>query len=297
MLGISTAPANIKRVTVAVLDSGIAHDILSDPSVSSHTNITSTANFVDPESSTAAIDDNGHGTVVSLIISDVAPNVRLAIYKVVDASGRANEWNTLSAITACSIANVDVINMSLQFGLNDRTCGPCGRQSESLRSAIFSSMIRQTSTDTFGPVFVAPAGNAKLPAPPDNKLAFPSRFADVLAIGAINSRWELSSFSCYGSTDQDGNTHQNHYVLPGGEPNGELVESVGSFGPGGQPQYGTSFAAAYATATVAHLLARQGAYGGVRPPDFLQRLRNQVDNSHFANPPDTDKFGKGVLRV
>ena len=85
-------------------------------------------------------------------------------------------------------------------------------------------------------------------------------------------------------------------MLPGGEPSNTPAESVGSFGPGTKPYYGTSFAAAYASAMVARLIADERVYGSVRAHRILQTLKDKADTSSFASY-DADKFGNGTMRV
>ncbi len=75
-----------------------------------------------------------------------------------------------------------------------------------------------------------------------------------------------------------------------------LVESLGSFRTIGKPYYGTSFAAAYASAMVARLIVHQGTYGSVQPDGLLLTLKGQAETSNFASH-DVMMFGNGVLRV
>jgi hypothetical protein len=201
------------RVRVLVLDSGLATD--------AKVAVVDRRNFVDPRSPGNVTDDNGHGTAVALVIQDLAPNAEFIIYKVADASGRISEWDALAAIAARTDTNV--INLSMQFGLLDegKGCGVCGRESQSSRSAVFENMLDQVAKRTPRPIVIAAAGNYG-----DSSLAFPARFAEVVAIGSVTSRRTLSSNCNSGDLDQAGKPHQNHFVLPGGEKDLAKLEAV-----------------------------------------------------------------------
>jgi subtilisin family serine protease len=287
MLRIEPARYNLNQIRICVLDSGVADDI---PSL--HL-AKQSRNFVtpDPKLQKNVTDDNGHGTRVALILDDVAPGTELCIYKVADSSGRASEWDTIAAVLASKEAHI--VNMSLAFGLDDWDCPQCGgRESQSSRSYVFENVLSQFSDEL--PVFVAAAGNAH-----KDKLAFPARFSDVLAIGAINSRYKLSSFSNYGNSDQVGDEHKNHYVLPGGEEEPAGLELIGAFGPKDEGGYGTSFAAAYASAIVARVIAQTGI-GNTQYPTLLDSIKENAERKPFKDNTDaydSQLYGHGLLRL
>ena len=280
MLNASSAHPDVKDVHIAIVDSGIADDYASA--------IAGKHNLLDKNQAAVVSDERGHGTAIASIIHDLAPGAKLHIFKVTDAANGPGEWDVLAALAACN--NVHIVNMSLQYGLADRTCGTCGRQSQSSRSAVFERMIGQLSALQPEPLMIAAAGNWK-----DKQLAFPARFGDVIAVGSITSQYVLSSFSNTGDVDHNNQPHDNHYVLPGGESDPAAAESVGEFQSQGKPLMGTSYAVAYASGVAANLLAQQGVKS-YQKGQFLTYLRSQADASQLVNY-RFDEHGQGVLQL
>lgn len=235
-----------------------------------------------------AADDHGHGTVVTSIIHDLAPSADVTVYRVTDAMHRANEWDTLAALAAQNDA--EVVNLSLAFGLIDppSPCATCGRQSGSSRSAVFEAVLGQRMAQASAPLVVAAAGNARQPA-----LAYPARFAEVLAVTSVNLARELSTFSNYGDLDAAGDQHQNRFALPGGDAAPRPLESVGSFAGGATDVCGTSYAAAYATGVIASRLGILGAPQGAKA--FVAALRGSSDRKFAAY--DSLRHGNGIMQL
>jgi subtilisin family serine protease len=284
MLNVPAGPpaAAAQPVTIAVLDTGIADD--SKPHMQ--------VNFTDPQRTRIALDDHGHGTTMCMIIRDVAPFAQLRVFKVAAGDGFAVEWDVLAAL--CAIDRAHVVNISMSFGLHDFTCG-CGKKSnlgrdvafsEASRSAVFENHVRQATAT--GSIVVAAAGNAAKDA-----LDYPARFDDVLAISAVTSRCERSSFSNYGSANAGGAPHSNRFAIPGGETKAP-AEPIGGFGTAADNVAGTSHAAAYATGVVAHLYARalarqQGS------AEVMAALHKSVDKRFPGYTPA--EHGNGIPRL
>lgn len=248
-IGTSIPPAGFSDVKIAVIDSGIADDFPDPPLMQN--------NFIDWRTDRVAPgggapDETGHGTLVALLIHAVAPTAKLLVHKVLDESLRASEWDAEAALFASGDA--DIVNLSLEFGFGRKNCPRCGRESGSARSHVFETVLARL----FGPdgktVVVAAAGNGSRP-----QLSYPARFGSVVAVGSLNSRLALSSFSNYGSREQHGDSHLNHYVMLGGE-SGEPPEVVGTFGVPEGAWCGTSFAAAYATGVIARVMERMAPF-------------------------------------
>jgi subtilisin family serine protease len=267
-----TGPSASTR-NVLIIDSGLA-------SVRGFL-VTDRRNFVDPARPRDVKDDHSvqHGTAIAEIIRDLCPKAPLTIYKVVDAKDRASEWDTLAALAARSSA--EVINLSLSFGLKNGTCGVCGRESHSSRSAVFESLLDQVATSPGAPIVVTAAGNDSA-----NELTYPARFGSVVAIESVNQALDLSEFSNRGTTDHEGNPHDHVFVLPGGERLAKAsapAEWLGTAASGDEI-LGTSFAAAYASGLIAHhwsqaahrkknaaqLLAWLGAHADTSMPNYAQ---------------------------
>lgn len=278
----ATPPTNLDQVHIAILDSGIADDVnfaITDD----------TRNFTDPEQPKKVSDETGHGTVIALIVHDLAPGAQLTVYKVADADGRASEWDTLAALAVC--ARFHVINLSLQFGLRDRVCRICGRESHSSRSAVFENVIGQFAKRDRKSILVGAAGNHGV-----DMLAFPARFSEVIAIGAVNSKGELSTESNYGNQYVFSDGPDNHFVCPGGDHKTEPSETVGSFGRNDKLRWhGTSFAAAYASGVVANLIAQQDEEDSDCAA-ILDMLRDRADSTRLIAY-DSRKHGHGIMRL
>jgi hypothetical protein len=280
MIGWQAGSATSPGKRVLILDTGL------DPAITCK--LVDQKNFVDDSKPADASDDNGHGTAVGSIVTDLCPSVELVIYKVADASGRASEWDTLAALAARSGA--DVINISLSFGLPDRICSHCGRESHSSRSAVFENMIDQLDELPDGPLMIAAAGNDGL-----SELSFPARFENVLAIESVNLASDLSEFTNRAATDHQGNNHRNVFVLPGGETtqNTTPTEFIGTSTSGSQ-FYGTSFSTAYASGLISALWS-QPLHAAKDRPQLLDHLRTNADNSLPSYSYTT--HGNGMMKL
>lgn len=282
LIGLAGVPSHsVEKICVLLLDSGVASDA---PIV-----VTQQRNIVDRNNPYRAEDDHGHGTAIALLIHDLAPSAEFIVYKVADATGRISEWDALAGIAAQSDAQV--VNLSMQFGLLDKGkgCAICGRESRASRSAIFENIIDQLAKRTPRPIIIAAAGNYQA-----NELAYPSRFADVLAIGAITSQRFLASDCNRGNSDQTGSPHRNHFVLPGGEGNLAKSEPVLS-SAGGRNWSGSSLAAAFASGLVSELLSRMGT-ASFDFGTFVDGLRRSADKN-LRPIYSAAEFGNGLMRV
>ncbi len=233
-------------------------------------------------------DDNGHGSVVAAIIHDLCPSAALIVYKVADKNGRASEWDTLAALAAS--VDAGVINISLAFGLPDIKCSTCGRESRSSRSAVFENLLSSLDNSSDRPIIVGAAGNNK-----QNELAFPARFGNVLAIESIDQGSMLSSFSNWSNLDQEGKTHLNVFVLPGGQkgPNNQITEYV-AISAKGHKYYGTSFSAAYASGIVTALWS-EPVHISEDSTQVLNYLRANADKNIINYDPTI--HGNGMMRL
>jgi subtilisin family serine protease len=278
MLALSTGAGGSGR-KIKVLDTGVANSL--------GISIAQQKNFTDSSNPTDVTDDNGHGTAVAAIIHDLAPNAEFIIYKVADRNGVATEWDTLTALAAGSYA--DVINISLAFGLKDRICSTCGRQSHSSRSAVFENLVSQFDKPSSSPVLVGAAGNDA-----DPELCYPARFGALVGVESIDSAKTLSTFSNHGDMDHEGKPHGNVFVLPGGQKQGpNVTEYIGDTGPGTAEYWGTSFAAAYASALIASLWSEPAWLASDRTA-IVDHLKNTADRGF--NGYTSKDHGNGLMQ-
>lgn len=279
-IGLLIAPEQPQPVRVLVIDSGIAPD-----AATAKIRIRSQHNMLDSKNPQSAPDDVGHGTAIAMVIADLAPHAEFTFIKVADATQRVSEWDALAALVAKTDA--DVVNLSLQFGLADlKKCDTCGRgrESQASRSAVFENIVDQRGNSSPQSFLVAAAGNSGLP-----ELSYPARFSNVLAIGSINSKRRLSSFSNYGNQDHVGSPHTNHFVLPGGETDPAHKEDV-LISAGGQSWSGTSLATAFATGLIAHKLG----HAGCQKSTLLSILKQRADRTLTNYSPNS--HGNGLMR-
>ncbi len=152
----------------------------------------------------------------------------------------------------------------------------------SSRSAVFEVLIRALQKDD-KVALVAAAGNKG-----DPDLSFPARFGNVVAIEAINQSGDLSDFSNYSNKDEEGNLHENVFVLPGGMKS--PVEVVGKASDG-TDLWGTSFATAYGSAIAAALWDQNSNWSA---PELLTHLRSNADPKSVKSY-DAARHGKGLM--
>jgi Subtilase family len=277
--GSVTVPTSTAAVTIKIIDTGVDSG--------AGLTVQTTKNFADSSTGATTEDESGHGTLVTSIIRDLAADAELHVCKVTDSGGRANEWNVLAALAA-DVAQVDLVNMSLAYGFEDRGCTKCGRSAGSSRSVVCKQILDDLSKLSPRPIVVAAAGNGKA-----DELSYPARFGSALAIGAVTQRGTRASYSNAGSVDHDGVRHENVFVLPGGEDtSSECVAERKR--PSSKYFAGTSFAAAFASGLLANVLAKQHEDGVVPDPDkTIQHLRSNAD-PRFG---EAYKNGHGLMKL
>ncbi|NDE01189.1 MAG: choice-of-anchor D domain-containing protein, partial [Gammaproteobacteria bacterium] len=280
------------NVTVAIVDSGVSpHPDVSQNLLSGYDFVSSDANGDgngrDADASDPGVfasNDRGasarrhsHGTHVAGTaaarftgaskVSGVAGGSRILPVRVLDAEGAGSSWDIADGIryaaglgTPVAPRKADVINLSL------RGTGSCP---QSIQSAINEARAAGASV-------VAAAGNDGRSA-----LGWPANCDGVIAVGAVDPRKSLATYSNFGS--------QLDLVAPGGSGQGISGEDVYSsdierIGTGGATYIeraiaGTSMAAPHVTGLIA--LMKQAK------PDLTP---TQVDNL-LANGSMTDDLG------
>jgi len=164
-------------IKVAVLDTGGSdHQELIDNIIANY----DCTGHNDP------FDRQGHGTHVAGIISakdndfgvlGVAPECKIYCMKVLDNSGRGG-YNTIEAgIRKAMEEGVDIINMSL---------GSTSKPPESFHNVIKEAYQK-------GIFIIAAAGNDS------GEVNWPARYDEVVAIGAIDEKGQLTNFSSRGN--------------------------------------------------------------------------------------------------
>lgn len=144
-------PANtLEPVKVAILDSG------------SNTAFKEGISLID----STIRDYNGHGTLMAEIIKEICPEAELYVVKVIGSDGLAvNEEALILGLQWAVSRGVDVINMSLSL-----------KGSLRLHQAVKKAYER-------GILIIAAAGNREEVL---NEVAYPARYREVTAVGALN---------------------------------------------------------------------------------------------------------------
>ncbi len=211
-----------KKVKVAVLDSGM--DRLSAQSLAGG------VNFIPSEEDSFGCDGTGHGTAVqNIILSDgsatesVVQNedaIDMYSVKVLDEENQAPVSRIVAAIHWCIENDMDIINMS--FGTL-------------VRSKVLEEAIKEA--DQKGILMIAAAGNGG--ETDGSNVEYPAAYSEVLAVGSVNQKMEVSNFSARGG--------EVDLVAPG--ENIPVSMPLGFYGLSS----GTSFAAPHVTAMAALL--------------------------------------------
>lgn len=209
MIALLGLPYNTDGVTVAVLDSGVdkEHETLKG-------HVLKGFDFLDFDRTTQ--DPNGHGSHVSGIILSVEPDAKVLPIRVIDENGSL-ETNLAVPILYAIFNGADIINLSLSEYPNPLT-----------KLAIKYGQMK-------GVIFVASAGNDS-----ENKANYPSRYRNVISVGAMDSSTkEWYEDSNYGE--------RIDYVT-----SGVRVKSV-RVGEGETSKSGTSMSSAYISGLIASI--------------------------------------------
>jgi subtilisin family serine protease len=225
------------------------------------------------------IDDNGHGTHVAGIIASagqhagevgVAPDAQLYAVKVADSEGKGTFGLLVQGIDWAIENHMNVVTMSIT--------GEGG--SPALEKAV------EEAHDKYGITLVAAVGNGN-----GGGVLFPAAYSDVIGVGAVNPKDQLTSFSLIGP--------QVELVAPG--------SMINSTWPGHQYKVlsGTSMATPFVTGTVALILSSdERAWAATKLTNgdgnwTTDEVRRVLDNMtiHLGTAGKNDQYGYGELRI
>ncbi|MBO7393550.1 MAG: S8 family serine peptidase [Abditibacteriota bacterium] len=273
-------------VTVAVVDCGVSpHPDLEGRLVPGKAFVGDDPTFIEDQT----IDDDTkefvtHGTMVSGVIAANGNNgigvagvcmdgVKIMPIKVIgvdiamsgERTATGSMSDLLSALEYLRGKNVQVLNMSIGYdGVTEYA--PLEEKCKALANE--------------GKILVAASGNES------SKVCIPAACPSVVAVGAIDSRERLASFSNYGPGEVI------DLVAPGVDIKGLDViwDDYGERTFDYHTADGTSFACPYVSGAAALLLSK-----GVAPADVIERLKETARTA--AGGSDREKFGAGVLDV
>jgi len=176
------------------------------------------ANGIDDDGDGAVDESFGHGTHTAGLVTLIAPDADILVYRVLDSDGVGDPYLVAEAIDDAVAAGADVINMS--FGMEEKT------KSKVLREALKNAAKADV-------VIVAAAGNDG-----EKRKQYPADESDVIGVSAMDEgSEELADFSNHGNVAW--------VAAPG--------ENIVSAAPGGgfASWSGTSMAAPIVTGQVA----------------------------------------------
>lgn len=232
-----------KKVKIAVLDSGA--DKFSAGQLAG------SVNFVNPDEDGFGNDATGHGTAVqNVILSDgettksvLEDNKAVELYsvKVLDENNQAPISRIIAAINWCIDNGMNVVNMS--FGTL-------------AKSQILQDAIERA--DKAGVLLIAAAGNSG--EADGSTVEYPAAYPQVLGVGSVNQKMEVSEFSSRGKGVD--------LVAPG--ENVPVTVPWGFYGV----QSGTSFAAPHVTAVAGILWAQNRSKTSAEIASLLRASAN-----------------------
>jgi subtilisin family serine protease len=267
-------------VRVAVLDTGIDTD---------HPDLAGKVAVGEDFTGTGGIEDGfGHGTHVASIITGtgaasggkyrgVAPDVTLAVGKVLDDSGYGTDDSVLAGMRwAAAESGAKVVNMSLGADPSD------GQDPMSLA---VNTLSRQ-----YGTLFVIAAGNFGV----DRSVASPGAADDALTVGSVSKQDKPSDFSSRGPRLGDG-AAKPEISAPGG---GIVAAAPAGVPPLGEP-VGDSYQKLDGTSMATPHVAGAAAILAQQHPDWTAPTLKSalVSSAHEISDAGVYQVGAGRLDV
>ncbi len=179
-----------RKVKIGLIDSGID---FTHPDLEYNTR--SVASFIDD----TAVDSGFHGTHVAGIfgagdtgfgVIGVAPEVEIYSAKIFNAEGRTTFTAEEQAIRWLISKDVDIINMSYGGFIPP----DIPEAQEFLKT--YHALIKEV--DKAGIIMVAAAGNSGNPNDVLDRIIYPARFPEVIAVGALCEEQQRADFSSAG---------------------------------------------------------------------------------------------------
>lgn len=253
--GVALAPRRGSGVKVAVIDSGLdlQHPAFRDRLAPAH----EWRDFVDgdtyPQEERSEGGDNsnyGHGTGVTGVVLQVAPNATILPLRVLNADGVGDVTDVAAAVDHALAWGADVINLSL--GTDE--------DSDALNQMIDYAAQRKVFV-------VASAGNTG-----DDRVTYPARHARekgstskyLMSVGSVDARNRLSAFSTYGEALEV--TAPGEYIYTAFPEN-----QVGFWS-------GTSFSAPMVSGTLAMILGEDKE----DEEDIAETLQEVIDTYRYV---------------
>lgn len=252
-------------VKVAILDTGVS---LNHPDL---TGSVPAGNFKDFTNSPHGIaDQQGHGTHCAGIVAarknsrgvvGVAPKAELLIGKVLGDDGSGMGENIAAGVNWAVEQGADIISMSLGAQVDIPI----------IHDAIKAGVEK-------GAFFICAAGNDSL-----NFVDYPGAYKETIAVGSINRRCQLSSFSSVGE--------EVTIVAPG-------EDVLSTYPPNAYVKLsGTSMATPFVAGVVALMLSKHRKFGGETPLDTQADVEKHLSMMaiDLGAPGFDPQFGWGLI--
>lgn len=228
----------LRPINVAIIDTGINRELRTDGWLQDIEEDPQNEDFLDVVPGDGVLaESGGHGTFVSGIVQQIAPESNITVYRAMDSQGMGPVDLVGSAIVQAAADGADIINLSLGTPAVDGQPLPLAAAVETLQA------------DYPGVVVVASAGNNG-----DTEPMYPAALDGVVAVGALNPDMTPVGWSDRGAwltCSAIGVGVASTFV------EGEEVHADGTievFGPDAWAIWsGTSFSAAQITGAVAML--------------------------------------------
>jgi hypothetical protein len=251
-------------VTVAVLDSGVEKSGVA------------TSFFDAAEGRQTETDQLGHGTAMTTIVRDIAPNASVVAIRMAELNATVSDSMFAMAAAVFSF-NAAILNLSFGFRAG-KSCPHCGQIAN--HSDVYKRFISSLWNSAAQPILVAATGNDGSAQGFDAPAHW---WEHTVAVGSINSQMARSSFSNYGTK------HDAYIMMPGGDERSDHYEWVGQ---ATERCFGTSVSAAYASGMLA-LFAAERRFKGLDRDSFLEKVLRRC-----MTLPDHERLqhGFGMLR-
>jgi thermitase len=230
----------LPAITVAVIDTGINRELRTDGWLASIAEDAQNEDPLEVVPADGVLDDSaGHGTFVSGVIQQVAPQATVTVYRAVDSQGMGQSDDIGTAIVKAAADGANIINLSLGTSTVDDQ-----------PPLAFTTALQTLQEQYPGVLVVASAGNNG-----DSTLMFPAAMEGVTGVGALTADLAPADWSSFGywlecSAVGVGVTST---FVKGVEQHDDGTGSQ-EFGPDAWAVWsGTSFSAAQITGAVAQL--------------------------------------------
>ncbi|SJZ41451.1 Subtilase family protein [Pilibacter termitis] len=287
-----------KNIRVGLIDSGVD---FTHPFLSPMVDLSLAKSFVEGDSS--LVDENGHGTMVAGIFSQISPEIKLTPYKVISKTDGESFW-TLEAMIQAVNDKQEILNMSLGSYKYEN------KEDEKLTIEAFERAVQYAKKHNV--LIVSSSGNKGFDLDEryqNTKLRhLPSSIKGVIAVSATTREDTLASYSNFGSNVIFTASGGDYRFVDGLLDASALIyttypldrdNQLGAFGlpQGYMLTIGTSISAPCVTAAIADFLAYYHLMTGEVASEQIVR---QMLSEHSLDLGESGKdkfFGNGLPQL